>query len=141
MILHLKITGILLVGLGLFHLIFPKHFKWKEELKDISQLNRQMMYIHTLFIGLMVVLIGLLSFFCAEELAGTHLGSTVSFGIFIFWFVRLFVQFFGYSPALWKGKTFETIIHILFAFLWAYVSTVYFYTWWDYGNCPVNNSK
>ena len=38
-------------------------------------------------------------------------------GLAIFWTVRLGVQFFGYSSVLWRGKTFETIVHILFSIL------------------------
>jgi hypothetical protein len=128
--LHLKLTGGLLIALGLFHAAFPRHFKWKEELKSMSLLNRQMMYIHTLFIALMVILIGLLSVLYAGALAHTELGWAVSLGIFIFWFIRLLVQFFGYSSKLWRGKAFETAMHILFSLLWSYISWVYFWTWW-----------
>ena len=37
----------------------------------------------------------------------------------------VFIQFFGYSNELWKGKTFETFIHILFIILWTYISTIF----------------
>lgn len=37
----------------------------------------------------------------------------------------LLLQFFGYSSQLWKGKVFETTIHILSAFLWVYLSVVF----------------
>jgi hypothetical protein len=41
----------------------------------------------------------------------------------------LFVQFFGYSSKVWKGKSFETTIHILFAVLWTYISIVFILTY------------
>jgi len=49
----------------------------------------------------------------------------ISLGLGIFWVLRLFIQFFQYASLLWKGKTFETIIHILFAIIRAYLSTVF----------------
>jgi len=125
---HFKIIGVLLVALALVHIIFPRYFKWKEELKSLSLINRQMMAVHTVFIALIVFLIGLLCLTSATELIETKLGKTISLGLGIFWTTRLFIQFFGYSTELWKGKTFETAVHILFSLLWAYLSIVFLWT-------------
>jgi hypothetical protein len=59
----------------------------------------------------------------------TNLGNKISLGLGIFWSIRLFMQFFGYSTGLWKGKTFETIIHIIFSLFWAYLSIVFLATY------------
>ncbi len=131
MVLQLKFIGVLLMGLALIHGFFPKYFHWKKEFAEVSLINRQMMYIHTLFIGIMVFLIGLLCVSSAEELVTTMLGHQVCLGICIFWFCRLVVQFVGYSPKLWKGKRFETFIHILFSILWLYLTTVFFLVFWN----------
>ncbi len=128
--LHLKITGLILTILGLIHIFFPKYFNWKSELKGLSLINRQMMYVHTFFIGLIVFLMGLLCLTYSSELIETPLGNKIVFGFGIFWAARLVVQFFGYSAKLWKGKKFETVIHILFSFLWAYLSAVFFFIYW-----------
>ncbi len=123
--IHFKIIGIILIVLAFIHAIFPRYFNWKEEFCNVSLINRQMMYIHTFFIAITVFLIGLLCVTSATELAGTVLGKRVCLGIGFFCAVRLFVQFIGYSSALWKGKRFETIIHIVFSFLWVYLSVVF----------------
>ena len=125
---HFEIIGVLLIILALVHLIFPKYFNWKEELKSLSLINRQMMTIHTFFIALVVFLMGLLCLTSANELVETKLGKTISFGLGIFWITRLFIQFFGYSTQLWKGKKFESTIHVLFSLLWTYLSVVFMYT-------------
>lgn len=114
--------------LALVHVIFPKYFNWKEELKSLSLINRQMMTVHTFFIALVVFLMGLLCLTSATELIETKLGKTITFGLGIFWSIRLFIQFFGYSAELWKGKRFETIVHILFSFFWTYLSVVFLWT-------------
>ena len=111
--------------LAIIHAIFPKYFNWKEELKQLSLINRQLIMVHTFFIALVVLLIGLLCMTSATELIQTKLGKTISLGLGIFWTIRLFFQFFIYSSLLWKGKIFETAVHILFSLLWIYMSTVF----------------
>ena len=127
---HLKIIGILLIGLALSHAFFPRHFRWKDELVSLSLLTRQIMYVHTFFIALVVFLMGLLCVTSADQLTGTMLGKRVSLGMGVFWATRLLVQFFGYSSELWKGKRFETGVHIVFSILWIYFSAIFVTVWW-----------
>ena len=123
--IHYRLIGILLMILAIIHFAFPRYFKWAEELKPLSLINRQMMAVHTFFIALMVFLMGLLCATSSTELIETNLGKKVSFGLGIFWSARLFVQFFGYSSELWRGKKFETSMHILFTIFWSYVAVVF----------------
>jgi hypothetical protein len=128
---HIKAIGILLVLLAVIHVSFPRYFKWKTELNAISHINRQMMYIHTLFIAFVVFLMGVLCLTSTAELVATPLGKKVSLGIGVFWTARLFVQFFGYSSSHWKGKKFETVVHIVFSALWVYFSGVFIYNYFN----------
>ena len=124
---HLKAIGILLMALASVHIIFPKYFNWKEELRALSLINRQMMLVHTFFIVLIVFLMGLLCVTSAYALVHTSLGKNISLGLGVFWAIRLLVQLFGYSSKLWKGKAFETTVHILFSLFWIYMSVVFFW--------------
>jgi hypothetical protein len=126
MVLQIKIAGILMIILALMHVVFPKYFNWKTELKSLSLINKEIMLVHTFFIALIVFLIGLLCLTSANELIGTSFGKRISLGIGIFWGIRLLVQFFGYSSALWKGKKLETTIHIIFSILWIYFTSIFF---------------
>ena len=123
--LQLKIIGLVLIGLAIVHIIFPTYFNWKKELKSLSLINIQMMYVHTFFVAFMVFLMGLLCFFCAYDIIHTRLGRQLSLGLFIFWGLRLVFQFFVYSPKLWRGKRFETIMHIVFSILWIYLTVIF----------------
>lgn len=127
--IHFKIIGIVLIVLAFIHAIFPKFFNWDKELASLSLINRQMMVVHTFFIAFVVFLMGLLCLSSSHELIETNLGKKIVLGFGVFWSVRLFVQFFGYSAALWKGKTFETAVHILFALLWTYLSLIFLLTY------------
>ena len=129
--IHFKIIGVLLIALSLVHIFFPKYFNWNKELKSLSLINRQMMTVHTFFIALTVFLIGLLCLTSSNELVETNLGKKISIGLGIFWTVRLLIQFFGYSTELWKGKTFETVIHIISSLLWTYLSIVFLTTYFN----------
>ena len=127
--IHFKIIGVLLIALALVHIFFPKYFNWDKELRSLSLINRQMMIVHTFFIALTIFLIGLLCLTSSNELIGTNLGKKIALGIGIFWTIRLFIQFFGYSTELWKGKKFETFMHIIFLLLWTYLSIVFLKTY------------
>lgn len=130
--LHLKIIGTLLIVLALVHVFFPKYFKWKKELIGMSLINQQMMTTHTFFVALTVFLMGILCLTSATELVQTELGKRIAFGLGVFWMIRLCFQLFVYSSKLWIGKRFESSIHILFTFLWFYLSTIFFMIAFNY---------
>ncbi|HEX7262111.1 MAG TPA: hypothetical protein VF258_09875 [Luteolibacter sp.] len=122
---HLEIIGVQLIVLALLHIAFPRYFNWRNELQAVSLITRQILHVHTFFIALTVFLMGLLCLTSSRELTTTVLGRRIALGFFIFWSCRLFLQFFGYSSQLWKGKPFETSIHIAFSVLWTYFSAVF----------------
>lgn len=123
--IHIEIIGVLMIILAHVHIIFPKYFNWKTELKPLSLINRQMMTVHTFFIALFVLLIGLLCLTSAKDLIETRLGNTICTGLALFFTIRLFFQFFIYSSELWRGKKVETSIHVLFSLFWLYASGVF----------------
>ncbi|WP_460555570.1 hypothetical protein [Hymenobacter daeguensis] len=125
MVVQLKAIGFLLVILALLHVAFARYFNWREEFAPVSLINRQMMYVHTFFVAFTVLLMGLLCLTSAAELVGTPLGRRLALGCGIFWLARLLVQFFGYSAQLWRGKRFETVVHVVFAGFWSYLSAVF----------------
>ncbi len=108
------------------HIFLPGYFNWKKELASLTLLNRQLMYVHMFFVAFVILLMGILCICCPADLMHTGLGRIISFGLFVFWGCRLVFQFLVYSPELWKGKLFETFIHVLFSMLWAYFSIVFF---------------
>jgi hypothetical protein len=71
------------------------------------------------------MLIGLLCCFYADNLVNSAFGRVIAMGLGIFWGIRLLFQFFVYSPKLWRGKPFETTMHIIFSLLWIYLTFVF----------------
>lgn len=129
--LHLKLAGMALIILGFSHAFFGPRLQWKEELARISLLNRQIFYVHTFFIALIVVMLGVLAcFYTKELLAPSRLARVVLSGIVLFWSCRLWIQFFVYDASLRKGHRFHTRVHILFSFLWLYLVGVFGWALW-----------
>jgi hypothetical protein len=126
---HLLIAGVILLLLAVLHAFFPRHFRWREELASISLLTRQIFYVHHFFIALTVGLMGLLTLSSADDLLGTSVGRRILLGLSVFWFVRLLCQLFVYSPKLWRGKGFETAIHLLFTALWIYLTYAFLFSY------------
>jgi hypothetical protein len=126
---NLKLAGALLIVLALLHAAFPKYLRWKQELPALSLVNRQIMYVHSFFIGLAVFLMGFLCLSSAHELLSTPLGKKIALGLGVFWSARLCIQFFGYSSRLWKGKPIETTLHIFLSIFWTYLSAIFFLTY------------
>src|SRR4051812_41420754 len=104
---HIRVAGAILIVLAFIHLVFPRRFNWKTDLAGMSLMNRQMMYVHTFFIALVVLLMGILCIYAAADIVHTRLGRQLAFGLFVFWLIRLIFQFFVYSRELWRGKRFE----------------------------------
>lgn len=121
----LQTAGWILIFLALLHLDFPRRFAWKRELARLSLLNKQVMEVHTFFIALTLILMGALCISSAELLHTSTLGKRVSWGLFVFWLARLAVQFVWYSPSLWRGKRFETVVHLVFVMLWVFFSGLF----------------
>lgn len=127
---HIKIIGIALILLATVHVIFPKYFDWKNDLAKVTLINKEMMYVHTFFLAFILLLMGILCLTSAAELINTNLGKKISLGFAVFWLLRLLTQFFIYSSELWRGKKFETFVHIVFIFLWTYLSLIFFIAFW-----------
>lgn len=124
--IHLKLVGLLILGLCVLNFFLPRRFNWKEELARLSLINRQIFLVHCAFIVLTCAMFGVLSlFFTGLLLEPTPLARLVLIGLTTFWTLRLFMQLFVYSPDLWRGKRFETAMHVVFTGMWAYFAAVY----------------
>lgn len=131
--LHLRLVGVLLFVLLTLNFVLPRRFHWREELARLSLFNRQIFIVHAMFICLTLAMFGALSLFYAPALLQPHpLAKAVLAGLTLFWFVRLLVQWFVYSPDLWRGKRFETFVHILFSGLWLYFTATYGLALWTH---------
>jgi hypothetical protein len=123
---HLHAVGVLLLLLGVSHVFFNRYFGWERELQTVSLLTRRIFLVHNFFIGLGVALAGAVSLFCANALLRPGvLSRAILAAMAAFWLCRLVAQFLAYDSAIWRGNRFRTFMHVAFAALWCYVTTIY----------------
>ena len=102
--------GILTILMAIFHINFPKIFKWEKDFGRITELNKKAFYTIHIALLLIFIIIGILSFFYAGELSeckGIALGLNIL--ISLFWLWRTIWQIFYF-----KGKMLHYLLIIWF---------------------------
>jgi hypothetical protein len=121
------VGGILHFGILMASAMVPKVLDWKKTLNQLDGLFRQLVWVHGVFIVLVIVGFGALSVLFADELAGgTPLARGVCLFIALFWAARLVVQFFVFdakpyltTPLLHVGYHGLTVVFIYHAVVYS----------------------
>jgi hypothetical protein len=120
-VLHLRIVGVLMLALILLNLYLPRRFRWKEELATVSLLTRQIFHVHAAFICVILAMFAALALLYPRDLLEpTRLSRGLLAMLAVFWLLRLLTQWFVYDRRLWRGRRFETGVHVVFTGVWAY---------------------
>ncbi len=131
LLMHLRIVGLVMAWLVAVNLIVPARFHWREEMARLSLMNRQIFQVHSIFLVLTLALISALLLTSADTLLEpTRLSRAVLAGLTIFWGLRMLMQWFFYSPELWRGHPFNTVAHGVFSMIWIYVTGVFAASLW-----------
>ena len=126
MIHALRLSGVLIGVLALLHLAFPRRFAWRTELARLSTINRQIFLVHCFFLVLILCMqAALLVTMPGALLDPSPLARALTGALCLFWGLRLLAQWFIYEWDLWRGRPFETCVHVGFTTLWAYLTTVF----------------
>jgi hypothetical protein len=131
LVAHLQAGGVLMAALVVVNLFVPSRFHWREEMSRLSLVNRQIFQVHSVFLVLTLGLFSALLLTCARALVEpSRLSRAVLSGLTIFWGLRLVMQWFFYSPELWRGHRFNTVVHYVFSAIWIYLTTVFAVALW-----------
>lgn len=119
--LHLRIIGGILIALALAHVYISRHLGWRADAARMSPLNRQIFFVHAIFICMVVGMMGVLTLLYTDTLTTpTPLARVVLIGLLVFWGARLVFQWFVYDWSHWRGHRFNTAMHLFFTCLWTY---------------------
>ena len=122
----LRIAGGGLILLALLHIPIGRQLRWSEDSRNLTPVNAAIFHVHTFFICLVLVLMGLP---CLLEpavfLTPTHAGAWVSWSFAAFWAIRLYFQWFVYAADLWRGKRLETWMHAGFTLVWTALTALF----------------
>jgi hypothetical protein len=128
---HLHIAGVLLGALAFVNLFVPARFHWREEMARLSLVNRQIFQAHTVFIVVTVAMFSALLLTSADALMEpTRLSRAVLAGLTFFWGLRMVMQWCFYSPAIWRGHRFNTVMHGVFSAAWVYLTITFATALW-----------
>jgi len=122
----LRIAGGGLILLAILHVPIGRNLKWKEEASLMSRTNESVFHVHTFFICVVLVLMGLP---CLLEpgifFEGSRTAQWVTWSLSLFWALRLYFQWFVYQADLWRGRRMETAVHYFFTVIWTLLAAVF----------------
>lgn len=124
--LLLRIAGAGLILLAILHVPIGKQLKWGQDVKRLTPVNASIFHVHTFFICLVLVMMGLPSLVDPKIfLEKSRAGNWLAWSIASFWAIRLYFQWFVYQADLWRGKRLETAVHWWFTFVWLGLATLF----------------
>lgn len=111
--------GVLHVGWALFHLLFPRIFKWRESLAQLDITNRNIYQVLNLCLTFYFVVAAYISLAFGPEMLTSALGRKLIAIFGAFWLLRLGLQF----------RFFKAVhpISLLLSLFFALTAGVYFY--------------
>jgi hypothetical protein len=107
----MSVLAIMIVVGGILHFgtltagaLVPKVLDFRGQLRDVSPLLRQLIWVYAAFIFLTIAGFGLVSVALAESLSsGAPLARAVCGFIAVFWTIRLLIQLFIYDARPYLG--------------------------------------
>jgi len=104
--------GIYNFAFAVFHLLFWRFFRWKEDLASLSTINRAVMQVLNLCLTFVFLIFSYISIFHSTELLTTRLGKSLLILISAFWVLRAIEQIIFFS----LRKKISVIFFIIFIF-------------------------
>ena len=124
--LLLRVAGLVQLGILMASFLVPRVLDWRESLRPLPKLSRDLIWVHGAFIALIIVGFGLLTLFEAPALAaGTPLARAVCTLIGLFWLARLGVQFFVFDAGPFLTSRLLKLGYYSLTVAFLYLSVVY----------------
>ncbi len=89
----LKAGGVFHLIFAVFHMFWPKLFSWKENLKQLDEINKALLPIMSGLFIYVYIIIAIVSFFYGQELLRNWMGTFFLLSVSGFWLVRTVMQF------------------------------------------------
>jgi hypothetical protein len=126
--IHLiQLGAVLHFGILIASALVPATLDWRRELNKLPTLLRHLIWVHGVFIVLVIIAFGTISLFLASSLAdGSPLARAFAGFIAVFWLARLGVQFFLFdakaylkTPVLLIGYHALTVVFAALVLIYA----------------------
>lgn len=124
--LLLRVAGVSLVVLSLFHAVLWRKLDWGREMDRLSPLNARVFAVHTFFIAFVLAALGLLSAIQPELLlVPSELARLMLYAVVAFWVARLAMQPLVFDRVMVKGWTRSPVLRMGASILWVAYVAVY----------------
>ncbi|MBA4848817.1 hypothetical protein [Emticicia sp. BO119] len=125
-IFFLKTAGFLQIILCIGSLAIPYLLDWKSELTKVSNLIKQIFWTYAGYILSFNLFFGLISFWGAEALLDkSFLTKSITIFIFMYWLVRIIIQFFYFDTKSAPKGLIYTLGEIGLVALFVFLTGVY----------------
>ena len=115
----LRIAGAGMILLAIAHIPMSRTLQWREEAARMSLSTASVFHVHTLFVCVVLVMMGLPALISPQIFTERTLpGSWLAWSFSVFWALRLFAQWFVFPSSLWRGKRLEMRMHMIFTLVW-----------------------
>lgn len=122
----LRVAGAGTIALAFAHIPMAKVLGWREDAARMSPQNASIFHVHTFFVCVMLAVMGARALFAPQIfIEHTTAAAWLSWTYALVWALRLYVQWFVFPQALWRGKRFETAIHVLFTVIWTALTALF----------------
>ncbi|NQT62328.1 MAG: hypothetical protein HQ556_05155 [Candidatus Marinimicrobia bacterium] len=102
----IKLGGIYNIVLVIFHLLFWRIFDWKNDLRNLSFLNRAIMQVLNLSLSFVFIIFSYISLAHTNELLSTALGHSLLILMTLFWVARSIEQIVFFKLKHWGSVAF-----------------------------------
>ena len=113
--------------IAMLNMRLDKLLHWDSELKSVSQLLREVFYVHKWFITITLLIFGVITIRFANDIGtGSYeMARWFAAGVGIFWGIRTVIQWVFYSSSHWKGNPGRTAIHWILTISYGGCAVVY----------------
>lgn len=126
LIILLRAAGAGMMLLAVVHIPMSRQLGWREDAARMSPANESIFHVHTFFVCVMLAIMGVRALFAPQIfIEHTVAAAWLSWTYAVVWALRLYVQWFVFPAALWRGKRFETIMHGLFTVIWTALTVLF----------------
>ncbi len=115
------------LALAALNLRLDKLLHWEAELDKMSQLLREVFFVHKWFISITLAIFGVITLRFAGEMSEglIPMGRWLAVGIGAFWAIRTLIQWLYYSKSHWAGDTGRTLVHWILTICYGGSAAVY----------------
>jgi hypothetical protein len=122
----LQIAGLSMICLAAIHPLLAKLFNWSTDLGKLTQINRQIFIVHTIFLVIGILMLGIVCvFYSGALIAKSTLALVANASFTMCWLSRLICQFFIFTRDMTGNVKLDNVLWFTSTLLWIYYTGLF----------------